>query len=200
MAMPTHSRHAARSPRSPALPAGAAPLSPGRAPAAERRVVRPLVIFLFLVVPLSGTGCVSTRIGFQTGRQAVFSGGSRYFDNWCAEDAAGVLAVMRRDTLFFIFPSGWDVVVNLSEASFREGERIQLPSSSAEVRLYEWGEPYGRLSPPMTGGLTVRRIRDETLDLDLDVVTSTGTWSMKRSVRFWRDSVVRPCEGQNAPR
>jgi hypothetical protein len=38
--MAVHPRHVARSPRSPAHPAGAAPLSPGRAPAAERRVVR----------------------------------------------------------------------------------------------------------------------------------------------------------------
>jgi hypothetical protein len=40
--MASSPRHAARSPGSPAHPAGAAPLSPGRAPAAERRVVRPL--------------------------------------------------------------------------------------------------------------------------------------------------------------
>jgi hypothetical protein len=37
--MALYPRHAARSPRSPAHPAGVAPLSPGRAPAAERRVV-----------------------------------------------------------------------------------------------------------------------------------------------------------------
>jgi hypothetical protein len=41
--MATYPRHAARNPRSPALPAGRAPLSRRWAPAAERRVVRPPV-------------------------------------------------------------------------------------------------------------------------------------------------------------
>jgi hypothetical protein len=51
--MTSNSRHVARSPRSPAHPAGSAPLSPGRAPAAERRVVRRRTAWSYIAISLS---------------------------------------------------------------------------------------------------------------------------------------------------